>query len=115
MNLFHIACRELISKPRSNLIGLALACTSVNNHISSHDIRMSRYLPNYRKSRLAVCFIVNPLRLTKVVLSNRPKVTGHEEVMDGDPTVEPQLDTFSLILPLPYRIAVILVLGERNY
>ena len=31
--------------------------------------------------------------------------------MDGDPTVEPLLDTFSLILPLPYRIAVILVLG----
>ncbi len=33
--------------------------------------------------------------------------------MDGDPAVEPELDTFSLILPLPYRIAVILVLGMR--
>ncbi len=32
--------------------------------------------------------------------------------MDGDPAVELQLDTFSLILPLPYRIAVILVLGK---
>ena len=32
--------------------------------------------------------------------------------MDGDPAVEPVLDTFSLILPLPYRIAVISVLGE---
>lgn len=32
--------------------------------------------------------------------------------MDGDPAVEPQLDTFSMILPLPYRIAVILVLGN---
>ena len=31
--------------------------------------------------------------------------------MDGDPAVEPELDTFSLILPLPYRIAVIFVLG----
>lgn len=31
--------------------------------------------------------------------------------MDGDPAVEPELDTFSLILPLPYRIAFILVLG----
>ncbi|KAL8732454.1 MAG: hypothetical protein Q9181_003937 [Wetmoreana brouardii] len=31
--------------------------------------------------------------------------------MDGDPTVEPELDNFSLILPLPYRIAFILVLG----
>ncbi|KAL8861103.1 MAG: hypothetical protein Q9178_002616 [Gyalolechia marmorata] len=31
--------------------------------------------------------------------------------MDGDPAVESQLDTFSLILPLPYRIAFILVLG----
>ncbi|MCJ1262057.1 protein-ER retention protein [Lobaria immixta] len=31
--------------------------------------------------------------------------------MDGDPAVEPELDTFSLILPLPYRVAVILVLG----
>ena len=31
--------------------------------------------------------------------------------MDGDPAIEPYLDTFSLILPLPYRIAVIFVLG----
>ncbi|MCJ1288915.1 protein-ER retention protein [Xylographa carneopallida] len=31
--------------------------------------------------------------------------------MNGDPAVEPELDTFSLILPLPYRVAVILVLG----
>ena len=31
--------------------------------------------------------------------------------MDGDPAVEPELDAFSLILPLPYRIAVIVVLG----
>ncbi|KAL9629193.1 MAG: hypothetical protein Q9164_006984 [Protoblastenia rupestris] len=31
--------------------------------------------------------------------------------MDGDPAVEPELDTFSLILPLPYRIGVIFVLG----
>ena len=31
--------------------------------------------------------------------------------MDGDSAVEPELDTFGLILPLPYRIAVILVLG----
>lgn len=33
--------------------------------------------------------------------------------MDEDPAVEPELDTFSLILPLPYRIAVIFVLGEN--
>ena len=32
--------------------------------------------------------------------------------MDGDPAVEPELDTFSLILPLPYRVALILVLGR---
>ena len=31
--------------------------------------------------------------------------------MEADPTVEPELDGFSLILPLPYRIAVIFVLG----
>ena len=31
--------------------------------------------------------------------------------MDGDPATEPELDAFSLILPLPYRIAVIIVLG----
>lgn len=31
--------------------------------------------------------------------------------MDGDPAVDSELDTFSLILPLPYRIAFILVLG----
>lgn len=31
--------------------------------------------------------------------------------MDGDPRVEPQLDSFSLTFPLPYRIAFIVVLG----
>ena len=31
--------------------------------------------------------------------------------MDGDPAVEPELDSFSLVLPLPYRIAIILVAG----
>ena len=34
--------------------------------------------------------------------------------MEADPTVEPELDTVSLILPLPYRIAVIFVLGMRH-
>lgn len=33
--------------------------------------------------------------------------------MDGDPAVEPELDTFSLVLPLPYRAALILVLGTN--
>lgn len=32
--------------------------------------------------------------------------------MDGDPGVEPVLDGFSQILPLPYRVAIILVAGE---
>lgn len=32
-------------------------------------------------------------------------------VMDGDPAVESQLDGFSLVLPLPYRVALIIVLG----
>jgi hypothetical protein len=31
--------------------------------------------------------------------------------MDGDPSVEPELDSFSLTLPLPYRVALIIVLG----
>ncbi|KAI0482724.1 EXS family-domain-containing protein [Xylariaceae sp. FL0804] len=31
--------------------------------------------------------------------------------MDGDPAVEPQLDSFSLTFPLPYRIAFIVVLA----
>lgn len=31
--------------------------------------------------------------------------------MDGDPAVEQQLDIFSLILPLPYRVAIIFTLG----
>ena len=31
--------------------------------------------------------------------------------MDGDPAVEPEIDAFSLILPLPYRVAIILVTG----
>lgn len=34
--------------------------------------------------------------------------------MDGDPAVESELDTFSLLLPLPYRIAVIFVLGTHH-
>lgn len=32
--------------------------------------------------------------------------------MDGDPTVEPELDAFSRVLPLPYRVAIILVCGR---
>jgi hypothetical protein len=31
--------------------------------------------------------------------------------MDGDPAVEPALDAFSRVLPLPYRVALIIVLG----
>jgi hypothetical protein len=34
--------------------------------------------------------------------------------MDGDPSVEPELDSFSLFLPLPYRVALIIVLGSDN-
>ncbi|KAK5000934.1 protein-ER retention protein [Elasticomyces elasticus] len=35
--------------------------------------------------------------------------------MDGDPAVEPELDSFSLFLPLPYRVALILVLALIRY
>lgn len=35
--------------------------------------------------------------------------------MDGDPAVEPQLDSFSLTFPLPYRVAFIVVLGESAH
>jgi hypothetical protein len=31
--------------------------------------------------------------------------------MDDDPAVEPELDSFSLTLPLPYRVALVVVLG----
>lgn len=31
--------------------------------------------------------------------------------MDGDPGVEPELDSLSLTLPLPYRVALVTVLG----
>lgn len=31
--------------------------------------------------------------------------------MDGDVAVEPEVDSFSLVLPLPYRVAIIIVLG----
>lgn len=31
--------------------------------------------------------------------------------MDGDPAVEPELDSFSRTLPLPYRVALLVVLG----
>lgn len=34
--------------------------------------------------------------------------------MDGDPGVEPALDGISLILPLPYRVAIILVAGKKH-
>lgn len=33
--------------------------------------------------------------------------------MDGDPGVEPEVDGFSLVLPLPFRVGIILVLGMR--
>lgn len=31
--------------------------------------------------------------------------------MDKDPAVESELDSFSLTFPLPYRVALLLVLG----
>lgn len=34
--------------------------------------------------------------------------------MDGDPAVEPELDSFSLTFPLPYRVAFIVVLGTSR-
>ena len=34
--------------------------------------------------------------------------------MDGDPAVEPELDGFSRVLPLPYRVALIIVLGTST-
>ena len=33
--------------------------------------------------------------------------------MDLDPGEEPELDRFSRVLPLPYRVAIITVLGMR--
>lgn len=35
--------------------------------------------------------------------------------MDLDPVVEPEIDSFSLILPLPYRCAILIVLGVALY
>lgn len=32
--------------------------------------------------------------------------------MDGDPAVEPELDSFSLTFPLPYRVGFIVTLGK---
>ena len=34
--------------------------------------------------------------------------------MDGDPAVEPEIDSFGLFLPLPYRVALIIVLGTYS-
>lgn len=33
-------------------------------------------------------------------------------IMDGDPAVEAELDSFSRIFPLPYRVAIIIVAGR---
>jgi hypothetical protein len=33
--------------------------------------------------------------------------------MDGDVAVEPEVDSFSRVLPLPYRVAIIIVLGAH--
>lgn len=34
--------------------------------------------------------------------------------MDGDPAIEPEIDGFTRILPLPYRVALIIVLGMHS-
>jgi hypothetical protein len=34
--------------------------------------------------------------------------------MDGDPAVDPGLDSFSLAFPLPYRVGFIATLGEHE-
>lgn len=36
--------------------------------------------------------------------------TNSDAQMDGDPEVE-ELDSFSIVLPLPYRLAILIVLG----
>lgn len=33
------------------------------------------------------------------------------DAREGDSAVEPDYDSFSLVLPLPYRVAIIIVLG----
>ena len=35
--------------------------------------------------------------------------------MDGDPSVENELDSFSLTFPLPYRVGFIITLGTLPY
>lgn len=34
--------------------------------------------------------------------------------MNGDPAVDPVIDGFSRILPLPYRVSLIIVLGRKT-
>jgi hypothetical protein len=41
-------------------------------------------------------------------------VSAYDFDMDGDPAVEPELDGFSRVLPLPYRVALIIVLGTYS-
>lgn len=35
--------------------------------------------------------------------------------MDGDPAVDPRLDSFSLTFPLPFRVAFLVILGGFAY
>lgn len=54
--------------------------------------------------------------LTTVALSTRDKAvrtpdSNYDGSMDFDPGEEPQLDAFSVALPLPYRVAIIVMLG----
>lgn len=44
----------------------------------------------------------------------RPSLLPPRPAMDGDPAVEPELDSFSLFLPLPYRVALIILLGMQQ-
>lgn len=71
-------------------------------------------IPSLERSTSSSCFL--NVESSSRASSSVPTSASVEYVygMDGDPAVEPELDTFSLILPLPYRVAVILVLGIAN-
>lgn len=81
-------------------------------HTTSIDITHDKYqLNTLLCARFFSCI---PWR-SELDLNNQTSVSFLLlEVMDGDPAVEPELDSFSLVLPLPYRVGIIVVLGEEN-
>lgn len=91
-----------------NLIGQIDAPQISTADSSEFTIRHLLVQPNHPPRSKTWFF---SLQTASQLVATRCPVPGDLYIMDGDPAVEPELDSFSLTFPLPYRVAFIIVFG----